>query len=140
VTYAERFTPGTWYRARTVETRTPGLTPVQYDPRMAGDLHIPANRALGPRVVAGEIVVTNRELRFTPHRYHKSGEWVAELHEIRGIDRSPRTFGLFNGGLRPRLRLRFEGGETELFVVNDLDDVIADLRPRVDAARKRAAI
>lgn len=110
------------------------------DSHMADDLHIAANRALGRRVVAGELVVTGRELRFTPHRYHKSGEWIAELHEIRDIDRAPRTFGLFNGGLRPRLRLGFEGGETELFVVNDLDDVIADLQSRVDAARKRGAI
>jgi len=109
------------------------------DPGMAEDLQIAANRALGKRVVAGQIVVTKKELRFTPHRYHPSGEWIAELHEIQSVDSSPRTFGLFNGGLRPRLRLGFHGGETELFVVNDLSKVIADLKPRVEAARKRTA-
>lgn len=105
---------------------------------MAEQLLYPANRAVGRRVVGGELVVTGREVRFTPHRYHKTGEWIADLDEISRIDKAPLTFGLFNGGLRHRLRLVFEDGSSELFVVNDLEQVIAELTPLVDAARSRA--
>lgn len=105
---------------------------------MAEQHSYPANRAVRRRVVGGELVITGREVRFTPHRYHKTGEWIADLDEISGIDKAPRTFGLFNGGLRHRLRLTFPDGGSELFVVNDLDQVIAELTPLVEAARSRA--
>ncbi len=105
--------------------------------RLAEQRTYPANRAAGRRVVAGELAITGREIRFTPHRYHKSGEWIADLDEIRGIDKAPLTFGPFNGGLRHRLRLTFEDGQRELFVVNDLDQVIAEITPLADAVRSR---
>ena len=90
-----------------------------------------ANHVRGWRAVGGQLEFTRTRVRFTPHRADPGREWSAELRDIQAVGKSPRTYGLFNGGLRARLRLTLADGSSELFVVLKLDQVIADVEPLV---------
>jgi hypothetical protein len=98
-----------------------------------------ANRAQGRRAVPGQLEFTRRRVWFTPHRADPRREWTAELREIRSVDKAPRTYGPFNGGLRQRLRLTMADGSSEIFVVLGLDQAIADIQPLVAARRTMPA-
>jgi hypothetical protein len=80
-----------------------------------------ANMTQGETAVGGKLAVADDRLTFTPHGLDTSiGGTVfdALLISIVSIDMAPRTFELFNGGMRKRLRLRLVDGVEALFVVN----------------------
>lgn len=92
-----------------------------------------ANRTQGSRAVGGRLYLTESRLLFVPtHLDSITGgkRWELPLAQLRSVGRQDADGGLFSGGLRTRLRLDTDAG-TELFVVNDIDEVIAEL----DAAR-----
>ncbi|MGN6379717.1 MAG: hypothetical protein ACTHNU_12250 [Gaiellales bacterium] len=95
-----------------------------------------ANRAKGWRAIGGQLEFTSREATFTPHRGNPKHLWAARLRDITAVEKSPRTYGLFNGGLRERLRLTLADGSSEVFVVLGLDEVISDVEPLVKAAQR----
>jgi hypothetical protein len=97
-----------------------------------------ANRALGWRTVGGQLEFTRSRVRFTPHRANPGQVWATELRTVRAVEKSPRTYGIFNGGLRERLRLTMADGSSEIFVVLKLDQVIAEVEPLVAAGRPSA--
>ena len=89
-----------------------------------------------PRAVGGKLFLTNQRVLFTPHRfdYIFAGEkWEGEVAEIQQVGKEPhdrRLSGttLFSGALRDRLRLTFKDGSVVLFVVNDLDEALAQFQ------------
>jgi hypothetical protein len=89
---------------------------------MDGDAwQVRANMTQGEAAVGGKLAVADGRLTFTPHGWDSSiGGAVFDvlLTDIVSIDLAPRTFELFNGGLRKRLRLRLVDGVEALFVVN----------------------
>jgi len=93
----------------------------------------PASRAQhARRAVGGRLYVTNRRVLFCPHAVDAAlaGEyWWVEHSAIRGLGRAERNYrALHAGGLRRRLRIELVGGDVELFVINKLDQVIAEIR------------
>ncbi len=93
-----------------------------------------ANRTQGGyRAVGGKLFLTNQRLLFLPNRVDAAlggHAWEAELADVRGVGRQParrRPTMLFSGGLRDRLRVVLNQGPVELFVVNQLEEVIARL-------------
>jgi hypothetical protein len=94
-----------------------------------------ANRARGWRAVGGQLEFTRSRARFTPHRANPKQEWATELRNIRAVEKAPRSYGPFNGGLRERLRLTLADGSSEIFVVLKLDNVIAEIEPLVAGRR-----
>ena len=90
--------------------------------RMNGDAwQVRANMTQGDTAVGGKLAVADGRLTFTPHGLDRSIGGTAFdvlLTEIVSIDMAPRTFDLFNGGMRKRLRVRLVDGVEALFVVN----------------------
>ena len=90
-----------------------------------------ANRSQSSkRAVGGKLFVTNKRCIFTPHLldYYTGGK-ICELplDEIGFVGVQPAGGDTFGGGLRSRLRIEHTNG-IELFVVNKLSDVIANLQ------------
>jgi hypothetical protein len=89
-----------------------------------------ANRTQGSRAIGGRLFLTSWRLVFMPNRLDAllgARPWAAPLAAVRGVGVQPRDGNAFSGGLRSRLRLDFDHGP-ELFVINNLDDVVAMLR------------
>ncbi|MCA9678402.1 MAG: hypothetical protein KC464_25475 [Myxococcales bacterium] len=91
-------------------------------------LEILANHTVSRwRAVGGKLALTDRRLRFRPNRVDRSlgGEvWSVPLDQIADVGRQPRTWNLFDGGLRTRLRVTTRDGAAHLFVVNRLGRVV----------------
>jgi hypothetical protein len=92
-----------------------------------------ANRFQGSRGVGGRLVLTDRRLVFSPHRFDAAlagSVWQAAFDQVSSVGIEPRGSAhkaLFGGGLRKRLRVRTGDGGEELFVVNKLDQVLESL-------------
>ncbi|MEV6358920.1 hypothetical protein [Nocardia asteroides] len=92
-----------------------------------------ANRTQGSRAVGGRLYLTDTRLLFVPNHLDAltgGKRWEVSLTHLRAVGKQDPDGGLFSGGLRTRLRLDTDAG-TELFVVGEIDEVIATL----DAAR-----
>ncbi|MFC6013473.1 hypothetical protein [Nocardia lasii] len=92
-----------------------------------------ANRTQGRRAVGGRLHLTETRLLFVPNHLDAATggkRWETRVSEVRGIGKEAPDGGLFSGGLRTRLRLDTDKG-TELFVIGEIDEVIA----RLEAAR-----
>lgn len=90
--------------------------------RMNGDAwQARANMTQGDIAVGGKLAVADGRLTFRPHGLDRSIGGTAFdvlLTDIVSLDMAPRTFDLFNGGMRKRLRVRLVDGVEALFVVN----------------------
>ena len=99
-------------------------------PRLA----ILANRSQGSRAVGGRLTVDADELRFKPNAIDAmtgGRELTVPLARITAVEVEPGQLHprhLFSGGLRKRLAVVLDDGTRELFVVNKLDQVLAELR------------
>ena len=94
-----------------------------------------ANRTQSDRrAVGGRLFLTTSRLLFEPNRLDAvtGGEnWSAPLASIRSVGIEPRDGNRLSGGLRARLRLDLADGDTELFVVNHVDDVVNVIKKAV---------
>ncbi|MBL0386047.1 hypothetical protein JJB07_05215 [Tumebacillus sp. ITR2] len=82
------------------------------------------------RSVGGKLYLTSHKLSFVAHQFDSNflgQNWSVEIHEIKSVDLQD----LFGGGLRKRLRVELSDGTVELFVVNQLDKVIALLKQHI---------
>jgi hypothetical protein len=85
-----------------------------------------ANMTQGRRAVGGHLEVAGSVLRFRPSGFDKatgSGGFEVQLADLKGVDVVPRTWNLFDGGLRSRLRLQLADGGHALFVVSRPSEV-----------------
>jgi hypothetical protein len=91
-----------------------------------------ANRTQsGWRAIGGFLFLTGSRLLFEPNRVDAAtgGKgWSAPLASILSVSIESPDGHLFSGGLRSRLRLDLDGGNTELFVVNRVHEVAAEIR------------
>jgi hypothetical protein len=79
------------------------------------------------RAVGGRLVATDERLVFYPNRVDRklAGRvWSVPFKSVTSVGKKPPTGGLFNGGLRSRLRLVTDDGVEHLFVVNGLGRII----------------
>jgi hypothetical protein len=86
------------------------------------------------RAVGGKLWVTTHRVVFLPHRLDAATggqKWVAQRSEIAGIGRQAAGGDTLGGGLRDRLQLTLTNGDRQLFVVNRLERVVADLTAAV---------
>lgn len=101
---------------------------------------IAANHTQDGRAVGGKLVVAAGCMAFRPHGMEEAldGERVVILlADIARVGKRPGRFALselFSGGLAARLEIRRKDGSEELFVVRNLDRVIAELERRITAA------
>jgi hypothetical protein len=90
------------------------------------------------RAAGGRLYLTNLRLLFCPHGVDAAlaGEfWQTPLTEIAEVARQKKDLrASMSGGLRTRLRITVRDGSTELFVINKLDDVIAEIQSAVHSA------
>jgi hypothetical protein len=91
-----------------------------------------ANHTQGPaRAVGGRLFLTDRRIVFVPHAFDRDlwgRAWSCPLSEIAEVGEEPRTWGLFDGGMRRRLRVTPNRGDKALFVVNKLRDAVQQIR------------
>jgi hypothetical protein len=77
--------------------------------------------------VGGGLYLTATRVLFTPNRFEAAiggQEWSAPLRSIRSVNIQLRGGNVFQGGLRDRLRITFADGSVELFVVDQINEVI----------------
>jgi len=89
------------------------------------------------RAVGGKLWVTTHRLVFLPHRLDAAtgGQgWVAPRSEVVEVGRQEAGGDSFGGGLRARLQITLASGDRQLFVVNNLDRVVADLSAALRSA------
>lgn len=91
------------------------------------------------RAVGGHLELSDSALTFRPHAFDRmlaGREWSTPLTAIAAVgtaDRGGKGL-LFGGAMRQRLRIELRDGSVELFVMNRLDEVVADVRGAVAAA------
>jgi hypothetical protein len=72
-----------------------------------------ANQTQGGIARGGRLCLTNRRLVFEPHRVERglsrASDRTVRLSEIGAADVAPRSWGVFSGGLRRRLRIQGRG-------------------------------
>ena len=97
------------------------------------ELVLVASRTVELTVSSGRLCLTNQRLLFVPKGFNVRGRapWSIDRNEILGIDIANRNWQPYNGGMRRRLIFRFTDGSEQLFVVNGVDAVAADLGPRL---------
>src|SRR5204862_3116349 len=81
-----------------------------------------ANRQQGGRAVGGQLTLTSRRLIFKAHRLDhmtRGEDWEADRADVVAVESADPSMenGVFSGGLRHRLAIRFASAPTELFVV-----------------------
>jgi hypothetical protein len=91
------------------------------------------------RAVGGHLELSDSALSFRPHALDRAlagKEWSTPLSAIASVGVAERGGkGLvFGGAVRKRLRIELRDGSVELFVMNRLDQVVADVRHAVAAA------
>jgi hypothetical protein len=87
-----------------------------------------ANHTQGGRAVGGRLLLSQDQLSFQSNGVDAAtggSTWSAPLASIVGFEKVARTWNLRDGGLRTRLAVVLKDGSRQLFVVNDLDGVIA---------------
>ncbi len=85
------------------------------------------------RAVGGKLFVTNQRCLFCPHLldYFTGGETIeVELSQITEVGIKRAGGDTLGGGLRDRLKI-VHGQKEELFVVNNLSDVVSIIRDSV---------
>lgn len=95
--------------------------------RIAAGWCVPENGTFG-----GHLNVTSSQVTWTPTEANRAlgaEEWSIPAQTVREVGKSPRTWNLFDGGLRVRLRITTTDGGHHLFVVNSLEDVLCALQP-----------
>jgi hypothetical protein len=90
-----------------------------------------AGRTLNRWITSGgQLVVTNRRVLFHPNRFDAvTGKkpWECPLASVRGFEAVDRDLTVLAGGMRERLGIQTTDG-TEIFVVNNLKEKIAELQ------------
>ena len=92
-----------------------------------------ANRSQGSRAVGGHLLLTDQRLVFYAHKFDSSTggqDWECALTSISDVDVAPRGWHPFNGEMRRRLRVDYDG-TIERFVVNHVQRIVA----AIDRAR-----
>jgi hypothetical protein len=82
----------------------------------------------------GRLRLTSERLLFHPHLFDRllgGRDLDLQRADVVDVDVAPRTGGRFDGGRRHRLRIRLRDGSVELFVVNDVKDVVEELSTRL---------
>lgn len=92
-----------------------------------------ANRVTsGLRSVGGRLLLEDGQLIFQPNVAEKAlqaGEWSVRLSDIVEVKTaSIKLSHLFSGGLRPRLVVRLNDGDTQLFVISAPNKRAAELK------------
>ena len=96
--------------------------------------HIPANQTQGSLARGGRLYLTNQRLLFCPHLVDyvlRGKRWAARLDAIVVIDKQRKDFHPLSGGVVDRLRITGRDGESALFVVWNVDEVINRLRAAI---------
>lgn len=92
----------------------------------------PAARQIGTfQTGGGRLFLTSARLIHQPNRLNRppfAQPWSTQRANISRLAVQPRRLIL---GLRNRLRIELVDGTVQLFVVNNLDKVLADLRARL---------
>lgn len=99
-----------------------------------------ANRSLGDRTLGGTLTITSEAIEFTPNKVDGSqGKHVVNISfdDIVDVGVEEKFSGgfretVFGGGLRDRLRIEMEDGTEELFVLNNLGEVVSELEILAD--------
>jgi|GEM_PF-2206232 len=90
-----------------------------------------AGRALNRWITSGgQLVVTDRHLLFQPNRFDAATgkrPWGLPVGDVMDIEVIDRDLAVMAGGSRRRLGIKTSSG-VEIFVVNDLDTKIGELR------------
>ncbi|MFN8022090.1 MAG: hypothetical protein U0Q03_11235 [Acidimicrobiales bacterium] len=89
-----------------------------------------ANRSQGSRAVGGHLLLTNQRVLFYAHRLDSSTggkNWACDLSSITNVGLAERGRNPFDGSMRRRLRIEFEGA-IELFVVNGAESIAEAIR------------
>lgn len=88
------------------------------------------------RAVGGKLTITNESVQFSPHKIDEltGGEKlqipvdkIANVGVEKKFNRGLKD-ALKGGGLRDRLRIELVGGEEELFVVSNVNEVVEDVQ------------
>jgi len=106
-----------------------------------------ANRSISDRTIGGTLTVTSEGIEFSPNKVDESlGEHVVStpFEDILNVGVEEKFSGgfretVFGGGLRDRLRIEMKDGTKELFVVNNLDELVAELEILVDEDGRASA-
>lgn len=90
-----------------------------------------ANRVVSSRSTSGgQLIVTDRRVFFQPNRFDSAiGRklWECPFDTVRGIETIDRDRTVLAGGMRKRLGIQTADG-VEIFVVNDLEEKVMELR------------
>jgi hypothetical protein len=85
--------------------------------------------------VGGRLFLTNERLIFSPtivDRLLKAKEWSCARSEVLAVTVAPRTTAQpLSGGMRHRLCVETSDGSVEQFVVNNVDQAVADLHEAI---------
>jgi len=79
------------------------------------------------RAVGGRLFLTTSRLLFEPNRVDAAtggASWSAPLSDVQTVGTTAPDGNPRSGGLRTRLRVDLANGQAELFVVNQLADVV----------------
>lgn len=91
----------------------------------------------GWRAVGGRLAVAGDHIQFTPHGLDRAtgGKSIDyPLARLTSIDVAPATLNPLDGGLRRRLRLRFDDERAVLFVVWGPEELGDRIRSAAEAA------
>jgi hypothetical protein len=87
-----------------------------------------ASQIQGARgTVGGSLYLTATRLLFRPNRFEAAiggQQWSIPLRTIRSVSIQPHGGNVLKGGLRDRLRIDLTDGSAELFVVDQINEVI----------------
>ncbi len=87
-----------------------------------------ASQIQGARgTVGGSLYLTATRLLFKPNRFEAAiggQQWSAPLRTVRSVSIQLRGGNVLKGGLRDRLRIDLADGSAEIFVVDQINDVI----------------
>jgi hypothetical protein len=94
-----------------------------------------ANRAVG-----GKLFVTNKRLLFSLHLFdHLLGgrKLALDVGAVWSVGKREKGGDTFGGGLRDRLQITLQNGDAELFVVNKLEQSVAELQSLLHCAGRQ---
>ncbi len=104
-----------------------------------------ANMTTGGIARGGKLSWDGEQLRFANHAADAAltgkAEWTVGLGDITTVDLAPRSMtpaGLFNGGMRARLRILTSDGQERLFVINGAKRLAEQLDAAASARGDRA--
>jgi hypothetical protein len=92
--------------------------------------HAANRRQSAGRAVGGKLFLTDHRLIFCPQLFDAATggkQWEVRLADISGVGIERKGREPFSGGRRDRLQIQLTDGGVELFVVNDLEEVVGQL-------------